>query len=141
MAGKSKPSQANLRRAVSSAYYALFHCLAGASADLLVGGSSATRSRHAWRQVYRALEHGTAKNACKNGLVAQFPQQIEDFANAFVLLQTKRHDADYDPFVRLTKSAVVQDIATARRVVSDFSQAPIKDRRAFCAFVLFKTRQ
>ena len=34
-----RPNQANLRRAVSTAYYAVFHCLAGTAANLLVGRS------------------------------------------------------------------------------------------------------
>lgn len=38
--GQPTPTQADLRRTVSTAYYALFHCLAGAAADLLVGRTS-----------------------------------------------------------------------------------------------------
>ena len=34
-----RPSQANLRRAVSTAYYAMFHCLAGTAAFNLVAAS------------------------------------------------------------------------------------------------------
>ena len=32
-----QPTQANLRRAVSTAYYAVFHLLAHTAADLLIG--------------------------------------------------------------------------------------------------------
>ena len=39
-----RPRQAELRRAVSAAYYALFHTLANSCADLLVGTMSANRS-------------------------------------------------------------------------------------------------
>ncbi len=137
---KGKPSQVSLRRATSSAYYALFHCLSRTCADLLVGGSSAVRSKHAWRQTYRALEHGFAKSACKDGIIAKFPKAIEDFANNFVALQEKRHAADYDPLVRLTKSEVVADIAAAKNAIVRFQAEPIKDRRAFAAHVLFKKR-
>ena len=137
---RGKPSQVSLRRATSSAYYAMFHCLAKTCADLLVGGASAGRSKHAWRQTYRALEHGTAKNACKHKLISSFPKEIEDFANNFISLQEKRQEADYDPFTRFTKSEVVAYIRTAKQVLSDFQGAPPKDRRAFAAFVLFKTR-
>jgi uncharacterized protein (UPF0332 family) len=140
IAGKSKPSQANLRRATSSAYYALFHCLARSGADLLVGGAGAAKSKHAWRQVYRALDHGLAKTACKDSIITKFPKPIEDFANTFVTMQLKRHDADYDPFCHLTKSEVVQNIATVIQAINDFSAAPVKDRRAFCAHILFKRR-
>lgn len=125
---------------MSSAYYAVFHRLARSSADLLIGSPGLATSKHAWRQTYRALEHGPAKNACKDNLISAFSPEIEDFAIAFVQLQIKRHDADYDPIARLTKSAVIEDVKTARRVISAFALAPIKDRRAFCAFVLFKKR-
>lgn len=131
----------NLRRATSSAYYALFHTLAKSCADLLVGGAGAKKSKPAWKQVYRAVEHGFAKNACADGpVIAKFPKAIEDFANTFVAMQTKRHAADYDPFSKFTKSEVHQDIATVVAAIAGFDGVPVKDRRAFCAFVLFKKR-
>lgn len=140
-AGNGKPTQANLRRAHSSAYYALFHCLARDCADTLLGGTGAAKSRGAWRQTYRALEHKKSKDACRNrAWVAKFPQPIADFANAFVSMQEKRHLADYDPTIRLTKSEVTTDIALSEQAIKDFKIQPIKDRRAFCAYVLFKVR-
>ena len=136
-----KPRQSNLRRAVSTAYYAMFHCLARCCADTLVGSRSADRSRPAWRQVYRALEHGLAKNSCRNQtIIKRFPKDIEDFANAFVSLQEKRHLADYDPFSQFTKLEVNSDIAATRDAIERFQSVPIKDRRAFAVFVLFKSR-
>lgn len=82
-----------------------------------------------------------AKANCKNqSVVKKFPKEVEDFANAFVSLQTKRHAADYDPNQMFYKSAVKQDIAIAARVIRDFDATPIKHRRAFAAFVLFKSR-
>lgn len=70
----------------------------------------------------------------------EFPRDIEDFANAFVTMQAKRHMADYDPSERLYKSSVLQDIADAEDVMDRFGRADVKDRRAFAAYVLFKTR-
>jgi uncharacterized protein (UPF0332 family) len=142
IAGKGgKPSQVNLRRALSSAYYAMFHSLARTSADLLVGGDGAERSKHAWKQVYRAIDHGTTKNACLNGsIITKFPKSIEDFANTFVTMQNKRHAADYDPEARFTKSDVQQDIIVVRKTITAFNGASRKDRLAFCAYVLFKKR-
>lgn len=109
---------------------------------MLVGGEGAAKSKHAWRQTYRALEHGQAYNACKNGnIISKFPQPIEDFANAFVSLQDKRHSADYDPHAKFLKSGVLNDIALVKTVMQNFEAADAKDRRAFCAYVLFKTRR
>ena len=140
-AGKGKPTQSNLRRAHSTAYYALFHCLARNCADTLLGGEGARRSNPAWRRTYRALDHGTAKTACsQQHSLATFSQPIQDFANLFNSMQIKRHEADYDPHISLFKSDVVNDVALVGQAIENFTSQPIKDRRAFCVHVLFKTR-
>lgn len=140
-AGNGKPTQSNLRRAHSTAYYALFHCLARDCADTLLGGDGAKRSRHAWRQTYRALDHGRAKDACSNhSVLKEFPKSIEDFANLFCSMQMKRHEADYDPDISLFKSDVETDVALVRQAITNFKCEPMKDRRAFCVHILFKTR-
>jgi uncharacterized protein (UPF0332 family) len=95
-----KPRQPNLNRAISTAYYALFHTLARCCADMMIGSSSATRSKAAWRQVYRALDHNFAREACQKKAIRKFPKEIQDFANAFITMQKKRHNADYDPYAK-----------------------------------------
>ena len=134
-----KPRQSDLRRAVSATYYAMFHTLAKCCADLLVGGPGSKRSKPAWKQVYRALAHGPARDACNNKtLIAKFPQEIQNFANQFVEMQVKRHIADYDPDEKFYKSAVSIDLVITGITIDKFNGAPLKDRRAFAAFVLFK---
>ena len=59
---RGRPRQAELRRAVSAAYYALFHSLALCCAERLAGSSRASRRDQSWIQTYRALEHGYARN-------------------------------------------------------------------------------
>lgn len=136
-----RPTQISLRRATSTAYYALFHTVSRCCADALVGGNGSDRSKPAWRQVYRALEHGGCKSACQNkALIDRFPKPIEDFANAFVTMQIKRHNADYDPYGNYTKSEVITDIDNCEQAIKDFQGVPMKDRRAFSALVLFKHR-
>lgn len=138
---KGKPPQVHLRRAVSTAYYALFHMLARNGADLLIGGQGALRSKHAWRQVYRALDHGAARNACQNErIVSRFPKPIRAFANLFIVMQVRRHDADYDPVKRFSRSEVLQDIRNVETAVNAFSTQPKKDRQAFSAYVLLRSR-
>jgi hypothetical protein len=72
-ANPNRPRQADLRRAVSTAYYAVFHALARQCADRFVG-TGHNRSRPAWQQVYRALDHGFAKNACFQAANLGFPK-------------------------------------------------------------------
>jgi hypothetical protein len=69
-----------------------------------------------------------------------FPQTIRDFANLFVAMQGKRHKADYDPAEQFYKSSVMNDINIVASSITQFNSAPIKDRRAFAAHVLFKQR-
>lgn len=71
----------------------------------------------------------------------KFPKDIEDFANVFVDMQFKRHKADYDPSEHFYKSAVSQDIEDTVSVIKAFESAPMKDKRAFAAYVLLKNRK
>lgn len=137
-----RPRETNLRRAVSTTYYALFHCLAACCADMLVGGAGANRSKPAWRQAYRALQHRRAHDRCDNTKNIQwFPNEVQDFANVFVVMQMKRHDADYDPHTAFSKPEVVQGISEAEDVIRRFRQVPVKDRRAFAVYLLFDIRK
>ena len=140
-----KPRQAELRRSVSAAYYALFHTLAGNCADLLVGGRSSTPIKQAWRQTYRALDHGQVSRQCterrSKRVLAKFPQAIRDFAEQFVRMQRERHLADYDPYEGFTRSTVLQLIEETKAAIADFRQVDRADRRAFAIFVLFQMRR
>ena len=137
--GAGQPTQADLRRAVSTAYYALFHCLAGAAADLLIGSSS---HHPEWRQVYRALEHGNAKRACRQqGAMRALPREIRNFAKTFVDLQDARHQADYAPEGQYLKPDVLAIIIQAEEAIDQFEQADVRRRRSFAVHVLFKRRQ
>ena len=134
-----RPRRADLCRAASTAYYALFHCLARTCADSLAGRSRAIGSRPLWLRVYRALEHRQAKTRCEN-LPPWFPDEMQRFADAFTNLQSKRHVADYDPDYPITKAGVVADINGARAAIDGFLARPASDRRDFAVHVLMKVR-
>lgn len=142
LAGAEAPSDAALRRARSTAYYALFHHLARSCADLLIGDDINERSKHAWYQAYRGLEHNEARKACSDALVLEkFPEAIQDYGNEFKGLQARRHKADYDPYVEVFESEVRQDIANVHQIIEAFDALDRKDRSAFCAYVLLKRRK
>ena len=136
--GAAQPTQADLHRAISTAYYALFHCLAAAAADLLTGSSRSPE----WHQVYRALEHGKARSACQQqGAMRAFPMEIRSFAKAFVDLQGARHEADYALEDQYSKPDVLAIINRAEGVINEFEQGDVRHRRGFAVHVLFKRRQ
>ena len=137
-AGRGRPAQARLRRAVSTAYYAMFHCLAALAADLFIG----RKRSPAWHRTYRALEHGRARNACQQGpAMREFPVAIRHFAEIFVMLQAERQKADYALNVNAyQKSEVLEHVDSAEFAIRQFEQADIDARRGFVAHVLFRQR-
>jgi len=112
-----RPRQASLRRAVSTAYYALFHLLVDDASRFMVSGNT----RDSLRQCLgRAFAHRTMKTVAKqfaNGnysaklqpaLQAQpLPRGLEEVAQAFVNLQQARHEADYDTARRFTRAEAI----------------------------------
>ncbi len=138
---RGRPRQTDLQRAVSDAYYAMFHTLATCCADLLIGIGYAARRLPEWRQIYRALEHGYARQQCSNRrALAQFPAEIQRFGRHFAEAQQLRHLADYDPDTTLAREDVLQLIDETERIIAAFNAAPADRRRAFAVHVLFRTR-
>ena len=137
---RGRPRQSNLRRAVSTAYYVMFHCLANCCADLLVGGPGANRSQAAWNQTYRGLQHGFARQRCQHHAIGGFPDDIRYFAEVFVDMQQDRHRADYDPDYSFAKDDAEHIIDVAENAIHRFLQTPARDRRAFAIYVLLPTR-
>lgn len=144
---RGRPLETDLRRAISTTYYALFHCLANCCADTVVGGAGSNRSRPAWNQAYRALEHGMTRQRCINrNTMARFPGDIQEFGEKFVFMQKMRHLADYDPDAKdtrnlpLSRSAIIQIIDDVEGGIRIFNRVPIVDRRAFAVYVLLPVR-
>ena len=138
---KGPPRQSDLRRAQSTAYYAMFHALCRNCADSFIGKTKRFRSERAWTQAYRAVSHGTAKKQCKDrSVMERFPTEIQDFAAKFVELQENRHRADYDPSSRFTREGVLTEIVTAEIAVRQLQNSAVRDRRAFAVWTSMRKR-
>ena len=138
---RRRPSQVSLRRALSTAYYALFHALAQNGADELVGKTAALRGSEAWQMAYRGIEHGRASSVFRNGsFMTRFPPAIQEFGKFFIEMQATRHQADYNPRADFTKSFVLGRIRNAERAIARFRAANATDRRTLSSRILFKTR-
>jgi uncharacterized protein (UPF0332 family) len=108
---KGRPRQASLRRAVSTAYYALFHLLTTAA----VANWKTSRQRHALARVF---EHANMHEACKKTNDKSFlnpnhanVKHLKHIANTFMQLQQHRHTADYDNSKRWTRTEVLAPIS------------------------------
>lgn len=140
-ANPDDPHNSHFRRAISTAYYALFHCLAESSANLLAGEDPANRSNRAWRQTYRALNHGAVKNRRnRREFKTEFPQETQDFAKVFVEIRDKRNRADYDPTGSLSKLDAEQAIDDAEDAINDFMSIESGERRNFALYLLLPIR-
>ena len=140
--GPGRPTRASLRRAVSTAYYALFHCLAATAADLFIG----QQRTPAWHRTYRALEHGRARSACRE---AQTTPRLPGGRSAtsprrFVALQKARHQADYalDADDYRQSPMFWCTLAAAELAIGQFEKADIEARSAASPLIaLFRQRQ
>jgi hypothetical protein len=139
---EGSPNQTDLRRAISSVYYALFHAIAQSNADTLVGDDPQFRDQAAWRQAYRALDHGYANRRCQSAQNnPRFSQPIQNLAGQFVDMQSGRHRADYDPDEIFSVHDVLISITETIGYISAFRAAPERERRAFAVYVLMRERQ
>ena len=134
-----KPRQASLRRAVSAAYYALFHLLTAEGAKRL----SPAKPKGLRPLIQRAYNHGDMRNVCvsvaagqraflKSGLSGQNPSPTHqllrfpldaalfDVIEAFLLLQAARNDADYNLHTQLSRTEVLRRVEDARQAFTDW---------------------
>ncbi|MGD1902317.1 MAG: hypothetical protein ACFB9N_08775 [Geitlerinemataceae cyanobacterium] len=113
---RQRPKQVSLRRAVSAAYYALFHLLVDEASSFLIRGQGRTPLRqclsrafsHAdMRAVSKGFSSGNISNKIRPALDGQaIPSELCNVARMFVALQEIRHKADYDPAQSLTRQEV-----------------------------------
>ncbi len=138
-----KPKQANLRRAVSATYYAVFHLLVDESCRVQIG---AQHHQSPFRQVLgRAFAHGVMKEACRSfgggtlkrsvakGLPASvtIPGEIQKVAQTFIDLQDKRHLADYDLTERFKRADVRALIEEVRKHSENFRNLAASNEKRF----------
>ncbi|MBT9292457.1 hypothetical protein [Prosthecodimorpha staleyi] len=136
---KGPPRQADLRRAVSSAYYALFHALCRSNADQLVG--SGKRHSEAWLRVYRALDHTKARDELRRATTRALSQEVDQISTAFIQLQEERHAADYDPRpFRLSRNDVFSLVMTALQATIQVRNLDPNLRTELATLLLLKSR-
>ena len=137
-----EPKQASLRRAVSTAYYALFHLLI----DEAVGNWGIERQRSI---LARTFDHGKMKNVCeehvKNFLSSGQPPsalQLKNVAQTFTLLQQQRHIADYDGSFAWVRTNTLAALDMASSAFSDWRAIRTQDAAQdyLLQFFLPKTR-
>ena len=139
--GGGAPTQTELRRAVSCAYYAMFHTLAMSNASTLIGSSPAEQQRWTWQQTYRAADHRPTRNKLSRAsLGVRFPVAIRIFGEVFAVAQGHRHSADYDPHSEFSATDVNYLIDRVEDAITAFNQTPDDIRRDLAIHILTNVR-
>ena len=134
---KKRPRQASLRRAVSTAYYAIFHLLIADAAK----NWRRAEQRHA---LARSFNHGRMKVASqKIGKPQNIPPSSPEdhlrlVATIFIRAQQQRLTADYDnsiPWTRLEALTQIDTVAAAFQSWKIIRKEPIAQAYLFALVV------
>ena len=143
-----KPKQANLRRGVSSAYYALFHFLSEEAARIFVGASPQNRMRRDLAR--RAVAHTRVKDVCQEFLKPTPRNLLQPYwisagipnnndlvtvCNNLIILQDFRHKADYDFSATIARSEALDACDKVKEAMAAWNRlkASHPDAVALCA--------
>lgn len=91
------PTQAAIRRSISTSYYALFTRTSLLVADTLAKGAAKAVPTEGWVRAHRCLNHGEIKKEAKILSNSNCILAFTIWADAILTLQEARHRADYDP--------------------------------------------
>jgi hypothetical protein len=150
-AGAEPASEAALRRAVSTAYYAVFHHLLRAAVRRFVG--PAGEASAAYGILYRGFDHRRIREVCEaldsERLSPRYTsklrrtamsKEIRDFSDAFPTIQEQRQLADYDPAASFIPAQVATLIDEVEVAISSFDRADPQEQADVLALMLVGTR-
>lgn len=139
--GAGNPRQATINRAISTAYYALFHALAGECVARTVGSPRSPRYWEIVTPVHRSIEHSAAKKVFdKLAKDRSTRSDLKLLADIFIELQSARHAADYDPGCRYSRRRALDLISRTRLAIETLRAVPKEDRLILVVQLITKPR-
>ena len=139
----TQPTQAAIRRAISTAYYAAFHALTTSNADALIGPVHDQLTADLWIRIYRSLNHGQAKSQLEPEVKRNQPRLSADtlnFVGLFCKLQDERHNADYNPRANSTVQTANTWLDRVEAAITDFLMTSQSERAAVAILTLTRSR-
>ncbi len=143
---KNKPTQADIRRSISSAYYALFHHLIEAGTGHLVVDLAQQQA------LARAFSHTNMREVCELVtkqplppilvplLGSSVPDELRQVADKFVALQDWRHNADYNVSLIFTRNEGRERIDDLEDVFAAWKLIPTAIANPFLILLLLGKR-
>jgi hypothetical protein len=146
--GSGARRQIELRRAISAAYYSLFHHFAQHASDLVIGRRQRNNPNYAI--AYRSIQHSSLNHICEeaakstlkpqfrlNPTMTTFDPTIRGWSQAFQRLYRDRQQADYNPIRKFYQPDAEIAVSSAREAVEQFDLAPRLERERLLTLALF----
>ncbi len=142
--GRGKPRTVELRRGVSTAYYALFHELIWQATRELVGDEPTAKIQrykasrwiaHAEVKELAKAASGASPTSALASVLGPVDQRLARVAEAFVTLHEERERADYDHEYDIKRRDALLLIATAREAVDTVRLLRKESEVSFTRFV------
>jgi uncharacterized protein (UPF0332 family) len=115
-----RPRQASLRRAISTAYYALFHLLTTEAVSNWRIASQRPRLARAFEHTRMKMASGRAANATLAGEDPVAAAHLRNVASAFSELYEDRQIADYDNATEWSRTQVLTQIQIVERAFASW---------------------
>ena len=122
------PSRETIHRAVSTAYYAVFHAINASNAAVQHGVPADADTAQAWTGAYRRMRHNFAARSLEQHLPS-LTLDARALANGFIGLKAAREAADYDPTQSLTPVIANHWIRESRNALSALQAMSPDDRQ------------
>lgn len=134
-------TEADLRRATSDLYYALFHSVCEAVVEPLGGDPDNPAFRETYRAIYRQADHQVLEKRCKEVLPGTFSLPARHFAQRLLAMKSKRAVADYDPLEAFSISDVQGDATACEAVFAGYWAMPQTERSRLALFLTLDPRR
>ena len=129
------PSREAIHRAISTAYYAVFHAINASNAGIQHGFPTDQAKAQAWTDTYRRMRHNSASRCIRQHLF-HLTQDARLLANCFINLKVARETADYDPNQTMTAAEAHYWTGQARAALNALQAMTAADRRTFSNITL-----
>jgi uncharacterized protein (UPF0332 family) len=145
-----QPDQTDLRRAIAAGYYAVFHFILTAAADMVVGAPNRSAARYSL--VYRSVDHRHLKERCSQLKGSEIHKdfrrfapvggfgKVADCARLVGNLYELRNSADYDPSKHFTIDEARTAVSEAELAIRHFEAATTEQQETFLTLLLFKSK-
>lgn len=147
---KGVEKQAQIRRAISTAYYAAFHALLRSAADAII--ETKNRKSPFYEEFYRSVDHSQVRAVCNqiksDGVswakrVGQVSPSVglSQIAAYFLTLLSAREHADYQPSSRYAWIEAAAMVETSRALIDSLTKLEPDELRKFLLACTLKDRK